>query len=201
MTDPQAIANDMSQRATFNFLERLQGRNLPEEDVTIYLDEKLGWDLVRLEEKYNDAKKPSETAEIEKKIERVKKQLADSAYIFTLRGMTNERYDELVDQVLEQFPYEYEEIVNPLTGIKNKIELPNEERDALFNTIFLGESLAKITAPDGAVDENITEAYAAQLKKQAPLDAIRRITELAGRMRMAVQWMDAVQDEDFSPRP
>lgn len=200
MSDPQTVATEMSKPETFNFLERLQGRGMPEEDVTIYLNEKLGWDLLRLEEKHANARKNADAVEIEAKIKRVKAQLADSAYIFTLRGMTNERYDELVDQAFEQHPQEYEEVVNPLTGVKNKVEIPNDERDALFNTLLLAETIVKITDPDGAVDENITDAYAANLKKFAPLDAIRRITELATRMRMAAQWMDAVQDEDFSPR-
>lgn len=201
MTDPQTTATEMSQRGTFNFLERLQGRNLPEEDVTVYLDEKLGWDLVRLEEKHNNTRRDADAREIEAKIKRVKEQLADSAYVFTLRGMTNERYDEIVDQVLEQYPYEYEEVHNPLTGVNQKIEKPSQERDSLFNTLMLAEAIVKIADPDGAVDENITEVTAAQLKKLAPLDAIRRITELATRMRMAVEWMDVIQDEDFSPRP
>lgn len=201
MSDPQTVATEMTQQGTFNLIERLQGRNMPEEDMTIYLDEGLAWDLFQLETKHSNAKRKEEVEEIEAKLKRVRAKLAESAYIFTLRGMTNERYDELVDQTLEQFPYEYEENTNPLTGIKAKNIIPNDERDALFNTLFLAEAIAKVTDPDGNVDENITADTVVFIKKLAPLDGIRMITELATRMRLAVEWMDAVQDEDFSLRP
>lgn len=201
MTDPQTIATEMTERGTFSLIERLQGRNMPEEDRTIYLDEGLAWDLFQLEVKHNNAKRKDEVEEIERKLKTVREKLAKSAYTFTLRGMTNERYDSLVDQTLEQFPYDYEESVNPLSGVKVKNIIPNEERDALFNTLFLAESIVKVTDPDGNVDENITPEVVAFIKKLAPLDGIRLITEVATRMRLAVEWMDAVQDEDFSPRP
>ena len=58
-----------------------------------------------------------------------------------------------------------------------------------------------VTDPEGAVDENIGVEEVAFIKRQAPLDAVRLLTETALRMRMSVQWMDQIQDEDFSPRP
>src|ERR1043165_2698208 len=97
----EAIADEQSQPGTFNLIERLQGRGMPTEDVDIYLDEKLGWDLVRLEEKHTLAKKDAEAKELEAKIEKVKRQLQSSRYVFTLQGMSNERYDELIDEVTE----------------------------------------------------------------------------------------------------
>jgi hypothetical protein len=201
MTDAQTIAEAASQPGSFNIVERLLGRGMPTEDVTIYLDEKLAWDLLRLEAKHNSARKDKEAVEIEKKIERVKKELAKSAYVFTITGITNEAYDALVDQVLEQHPYEYEESINPLTGEKVRTIVQNDERDKLFNTVFMAASIDKITDPDGNVDDQVTPATAAQIKNLAPLDGIRRITEMMTEMRMAVKWMDEIENEDFSPRP
>jgi hypothetical protein len=201
MTDPKDIAVEQSKPGNFSLIERLQNRNLPEEDVDVYLDERLGWDLIRLEEKHADAKKDAEARALEAKIEKVRKQLQESRYVFTLRGMSSERYDEIIDEVTEQYPFEYEENVNPLTGQRTKVEIPNEDRDQLFNTLFLAETIVKVQDPDGNVDESIDAAAVELIKRLAPLDAVRRITNLATRMRMAVEWMDVIQDEDFSPKP
>lgn len=199
MTDARDIAVEAGK--TFNLVERLQNRGMPEEDVTIYLDEKLGWDLERLEEKHANTKKQEELADLEAKIKRVRRQLQESAYTFTLRGMTNETYDRIIDEAVEAHPYVYDEQINPLTGQKLKTLQSSDERDNLFNTLFLTEAIARVTDPDGAVDENIDAAAVTFIRKLAPLDAIRRITALAERMRMTGEWMDAIQDEDFSPRP
>ncbi len=201
MTDPKDIAVEQSKPGNFSLIERLQNRNLPEEDVDVYLDERLGWDLIRLEEKHADAKKDAEARALEAKIEKVRKQLQESRYVFTLRGMSSERYDEIIDEVTEQYPFDYEENVNPLTGQRTKVEIPNEDRDQLFNTLFLAETIVKVQDPDGNVDESIDAAAVEFIKRLAPLDAVRRITNLATRMRMAVEWMDVIQDEDFSPKP
>jgi hypothetical protein len=199
--DAERVANDMSKPGKFNLVERLQNRGMPTEDVDVYLDEKNGWNLLRLEEKHNEAKKKEELAEIEAAIARVKRALADSKYVFTLQGVSNERYDELIKQAEDAYPVEYEEHVNPLTAEKIKTPIDNEDRDRLFNNIFLADVITKVTDPDGGVDDEITVESVEFIKRLAPLDAIARITRLAFQMRMATAWMDSVQDEDFSPRP
>lgn len=201
MTDAQTIANEQSKPGVFNLVERLQNRGMPTEDVDVYLDERLGWDLLRLEEKHNNTKNVAEAKIIEGKIKRVKEQLAESRYVFTLQGVTNEGYQAVIDRAAESFPYEYEERVNPLTAEKTKVLIENDERDTLFNTLFLAEVITKVSDPDGDEDADITPEKVTFIKNLAPLDAIRRITELAFKMRMATEWMDVIQDEDFSPRP
>jgi len=197
MTDAQAIANDQSKPGVFNLVERLQNRGMPTEDVDVYLDEKLGWDLVRLEEKHVEARKDAEAKVIEAKIKRVREALQASRYVFTIQGLSNEKYDEVIALSEESFPYEYEETVNPLTGQKIREIVDSEDRDKLFNTLFLAEAVVKVTDPDGAVDDDITPEKVSFIKKLGPLDGIRRITELAFKMRMAASWMDGIQDEDF----
>lgn len=197
MTDPREIAEEQSKPGKFSLIDRLQNRGLPSEDVDIYLDEKLGWDLIRLEEKHNSAKKDSEVREIEAKIKRVRRELQDSRYVFRVQGMTSERYDELIEKAYTSHPKEEAEQLNPLTGEKTMVEVPSEERDKLLNHLILEESIVSVTDPDGNVDDNITLETVAFLAKLGPLDGLRRISELAFRMRMAVEWMDVLQDEDF----
>lgn len=197
----KAKAESMTNPGTFSIAERLSNRGLPEEDVPVYLDEKAGWELIRLEEKHADAASDEEAVEIEAKMAKVRAKLASSRYLFTVRGMTNETYDKLIDQVEEEYPKEFTEEFNPLTGGKSKVLIPNEGRDERFNLLFLAESIAKITDPDGAVDSNIDDVAMAFIRNQAPLDALDRIMRMATRMRMASEWMEQLEDEDFSPKP
>lgn len=195
---PEEIALDQSTPGKFNFIERLKGRNLPREDVTIYLDEEAGYALGLLEELIADEKKDSpKLKELEAQRAAAKQAVADSGYVLTITGMTNERYDELVERAEESFPVEYETINNPLTGEKWKKRLDSDDRDALFNDLFLAESIAKVTDPDGDVDDDITPEFVVQFRNLAPLDGIRRVVAKAFKMRMASEWMDEIQNEDF----
>ena len=201
MTNPADIAAEMSKPGTFNLIERLQNRNMPEEDVDVYLDERLGFKLVQLEEAYNEAKTDDAANAILNKIDAVREELKASRYIFTMRGMSNETYDAIVDEVNEQIPEEFDEVTNPYTQQVVKVAKPNDERVSLYNTLFLAESLVKVTDPDGNVDDDITPEKVVLIKRLAPVDAIRMLLVLAEKMRMTAEWMEAIQDEDFSPKP
>lgn len=196
----QTVDAHAASPATFSILERLANRGMPTEDVTIYLDEDLGWTLAALEHKHANTTNPKQLTQLEKDIALVREQLASSKYIVHMRGMTNERYDEIVDTAIESHPYEYEETVNPLTTQRTKNVIPNEERDELFNSLFLAEAIVSIEDPSGAIDENITPEVIVMFKRLAPIDAIRRIRDTAGAMRMAAEWIEQVETADFTPK-
>lgn len=186
---------------TFSIIDRMQNRGMPEDDVVIYLNEKLAWVLAKLEEKHNNTRREEDLPELEADIASVREALAKDRYVVSMRGITNEAYDAVVDEAVEAYPYEYTEEFNPLSGRKIKDIVPSPERDDLFNNLFLSQVIVKFTDPNGAVDENITPELVAQIKKIAPLDAIRRITNTATEMRMIAEWMDEVETEDFTLKP
>lgn len=197
--NPEQYATEHAKSpATFSILDRLQNRGMPEEEVSIYLDEKLGWTLLRLEEKHANTTNVDQLKQLDEDIATVRDALKASTYTVLLRGMTNETYDAVIDTALESYPYEYVESLHPLTGQKVKELVASEEREALFNNLFLAEAIVHFRDPEGALDENITVETVALIKKIAPVDAIRRITELATAMRMAGEWMSEVETEDFS---
>lgn len=201
ITDAQAIAEAQSKPGTFNLIERLQGRNLPTEDIDIYLDERLAYDLLRLEEKHADAKKDEEAKAIEAKIAKVKKALQESRYVFTIVGLTNEQFEDLTKELDETHPEKFTEELNPLTSERVRTVQPNPERDRLWSTMYLAAIIEKVVDPDGNVDDDINRPKAGFLLDLLPLDGLRRINEAGAKMRLAVEWMDQVQDEDFSPTP
>ena len=186
---------------TFSILDRMQNRGYPEEEVTFYLDEKLAWVLLQLEEKHRLTQRAEDLGPIEEDIASVREALASSKYTATMRGITNEEYDAIVDETEEAHPYEYTEEFNPLSGRKIKEVIPSQARDNLFNNLFLAKVIVKFTDPSGAVDEDITPELVASIKKVAPIDAIRRLSNTATEMRMVGEWMNGVETEDFTLKP
>lgn len=199
--DYKLAANRMSQPGTFNLAERIAGRNLPTDQVTIYLNEQLGWDLEVLKSKLNDAVQKKDILELERKIEKVTKELAACAYVFTVQGMTNETYDEIVDKTDEQYPEEFDENVNALTGVKVRTPIENAERLDLFNRLLMEASLVKVVDPDGNVDEDLDLAKVTFISRQAPWAAVVKLRTKIAELRMTTAWMDEIQNEDFSQRP
>jgi hypothetical protein len=129
----------------------------------------------------------------------VEARIKDSVAVVHMKGISSERYDELLEIARESFPTEYEEWQNPLTGQKVRAEKENEQQNDLFNSLFISESIEKVVMGD-AEDTDITPEWWIQFRGIAPLDGLRLVVEAAYKMRMTVQWMDEIQSEDFSPR-
>lgn len=201
MSDPQALAEAQIKQGTFNFTERLRGRNLPEEEVVMYLDEKLGYKLMALEEKLSTTTNKARVEKYEAELAEVRAELEPLKYTLYFHGITNEAYEKLVNEVYEAYPKQVEEIKNPFTGEISKQELPNEDRDTLFTNKLWATMLYKVVDPDGNVDENIDLNLVASLRATGPVDGLRRISETIATLRMAVTWMDHLQGEDFFPKP
>ena len=137
---------------------------------------------------------------LEERIAEATRAIKDSEVVLTLRAISSERYDELVDQSREKYPLKYEKVSNPLTGRTTMEELASPDRDEYFTDLFLGEVIVRATVGND-VDDQIDGDWFAQFKKYAPVDAVRVVVGKAFKMRMVSQWMDTIQDEDFSPRP
>lgn len=196
MSDPREIAEEQSKPGKFSLLERLRGRNMPTEKMVIYLDEAGAWDRIRLAERMAEETDGDVLSKLEDEYEALTAQVKASAVTLTLRGMTNDEYDDIVAQAKKTYPVKYEKDINILTGENSIIEVPNEARENLINDLFLGATIVKAEF-DGATDEDIDAEWYHEFKGLAPLDALRRVAETAYRMRMASQWMDEIQNADF----
>jgi hypothetical protein len=200
---PDPIAVEFTKPGKFSLIERLQGRNMPTDTVTLYLDEGAAYERRLILEELDGPKSRRSTAllaDLEAKLAEVEARIRESAVVIHLRGISSERYDELLDLARESFPIKYEEFTSPLTGQKTRTEIESEERDNLFTALYLSAVIEKAVA-GGEEDADITPEWYEQFKRFIPLDGLRMVIEAAYKMRMTVQWMDEIQDEDFSPRP
>lgn len=193
---PEEVAIEQSAQGTFSLIERLQNRNMPEEIVTIYLDEAAAYERTILQELHAKTTDGEKLADIDDQLTAVEAKIRASAIEVTLRAISSKRYDELLERVLETHPQEYEETTSPFTGERKRIEIPSPEREELLNTIYLAECIVQARMGDD-VDETITDAWVKNFKDFAPLDALRLIITAAYRLRMTTEWMDGIQNSDF----
>jgi hypothetical protein len=203
---PEAVAaNEMSKPGTFSLIERLQGRNMPKDSINIYLDEGAAYERRRIledldgEKRQGKAALPEEIARLEATLAQIETSIRESVAVVHMKGISSERYDQIVDEAEATYPTEYEEWQNPLSGQKTKKAIENPKRDELFNAIFISESIEKVVM-GAEEDVNISPEWWMRFKGLAPLDGLRLVVEAAYKMRMTVQWMDEIQNEDFSPR-
>jgi hypothetical protein len=197
---PQTIAQNASQQGTFSLIDRLLNRNMPTEEVSIFIDEAAQWDRVRLEKQAGSVTDAEELDDLEDQIADAIARVRASEVVFTIRAISSERYDELIDEAKKRYPVRYEKVTNPLNGRTTHEEIPSADRDTLFNQLYLAECIVQVRMGND-VDANITPEWVESFEKFAPLDALRVVTTKAYKMRMVGEWMDEYQSEDFLPKP
>lgn len=199
---PEELAQEVSQKGSFSFIERLRGRNYPADTEVFYLDEALGYELVKLEEQAKDEVDPKKATAIEKQINDVKQKLAPSKITVHLTAIPNDRYESLLKEALVEYPREYELSEPNILGQREKTEIPNPARDERFTNALWAECIRYFEDADGNVDNSeTTPATVAEMRKLMPLHAQQRVSEIIDKLRMAVAWMDYIQDEDFLAKP
>lgn len=201
MSNPEELARAQSEPGKFNFIERLRGRNYPETVVDFYLEEGLAYKIAEFEKAIAGVTNKEKLAEAEEALRQMKVDLRAQTYKIHLRGISNERYDELMKESEEAYPLEYNETINPFTGQKAKDVIYDENRDKMFSNALWAECITKIVDPDGNEADEVDVAVIANLRAVGPLDGLRKISEGIISLRMATDWMDHVQDEDFFPKP
>lgn len=199
-------AQEASEPGKFSFIDRVRGRAHPTDSVVIYLDEALAYKRKKLSESLDKAARSKKDVEdriaIEAEIENVDKELAKSKYTIDLRGFVSEDYQAIIDEVREQYPAEYEETVNPLSGERVKTEIPNEDAMKFLNCLLWSRSITKITDPEGNEDtEGISPGVAGYLRMHLPLHGVSRVDKAIQDMRLVTAWMDEIQDESFFRTP
>lgn len=201
--DPQAAAEQASERGTFSFIERLTGRNYPTSDVVMYMDEQAAFDrLVLMAELEDETITVECRVEIEKRIEELEDQLRASKYVITLQAFPPEQYDALLAELDAQYPPEFDEHTNVFSGEKVKTEKDNPARTRLLFAMLWAKSIKKITAPDGSVDETVLDnGTAGHIRENFPIAARRDIDIRIQDLRLASAWMDGIQDEGFLATP
>lgn len=193
----EEAASAFKKPGTFNLVERLMGRNMPKDDVVVYFDETSGYEREKVAFALSKETDAAKVEELNDKLTELDEALAESKYTFHMTGISHKTYDEIIDKTREAYPAEYDESLHPITGQKIKAELPNEDRDELYNTLFLTACVESVEDPDGAVTDEITPEVMGILLKYAPAHGIRKLMDSANHMRMLGDWMNKVQTADF----
>lgn len=181
----------------FSLIERLQGRNLPHDVVTIYIDDESAYKLQRAEAAAAGTTDKAELAKLDKEIKRLKQAVLESAVRVHLTALSAERYDAIVAETDELFPIEYDETVNPITGRKQRTERENPDRFQEFLNRQWAASIQKVTMSDGSYDDSIDLEWAHQFMRGIPLNGVNIIQSAIEDLRMQSNWMEQVQSSDF----
>lgn len=177
---------------TFDLAAVLSGIGFPEHTVTVYLDERVGFEIYRAEEALRNAEiRGNEEAlkKIAEEIDALKEKRKDVAYRVTVRGIPESTRKACDTQARKEFPPEYN-FMGQLT--------PEPARDDLYNQLLWIASIVKFEQADGAyslVDEDLVK----QLREGAGRTVIQTISkaidELITGTRAGFE-IDA-QDVDF----
>lgn len=203
--NPEEAAEAQSKPGVFSFVERLHGRGFPTSKVKIYLDEETAFERQRLAlqlEAGEIAGGLKDAKQVQEKIDELDAIIAQSAYTFVLSGFSPDRYDDIIDEIYEEFPAEYEVNVNPFSGAREKVEIPNDDRTNLLHAKLWSESITKIIDSSGNEDASgLDVGTAANVRANSPIDARRKIDIRIQELRMGSAWMDTIQDEGFLATP
>lgn len=193
----EGAARAASKQGTFNFLDRLAGRNYPREKVTIFLDEALGYRVQAKVDELSNEKDADRAEALGDEIGALIEELNSASYTVHLEGISVEEYDATVDSADEQFPLEFTTEQNPLTFAREKIVVPNPEREQYFRTLLWSKYIRSVETSSGEVDDNITQEWVAVFLNRAPVMAQIRLSAAIDALRMTTDWMDAIQTDDF----
>lgn len=206
-----------SKPGKFSFLDRVQSRNYPTDEVAVYLNEAAGYTILDIAAKLDDernkqkllvktkdaeAKKAvaEEIASLEAQLDVAREAAASSRFVFHLQGISTEDYDKLVDMATREFPLEYRENRNPLTFALEREVIENEQREIYFRTLLWAKFIQKVEDPEGNVDDEITQVWVARTMGLIPVMGQYAIQQGIEKLRMTTNWMDAIQGEDFFPK-
>lgn len=198
---PEELARAAGQPGVFSFVERLRGRGYPQDAVAIYLNETVGYELEKLEEEIKAAKDEVAALALEVKATELRAKILPERYVFNMHGISNREYDDVKDAVEVDFPYEYDESKNPFTGEVTRVIIPSEARDEAFTVRLWSHFIDSVEDASGAKDDSIGVEFVVEFRALAPLNAITRVAETVNKLRMATDWIDYIEDEDFFPKP
>lgn len=189
--------NVLPSAALFDIGGVLQGRNYPEIDIPFYVDEVTALTLSQVEKELNRLTMLGRTEEhdaLEAKSVELKKVLADSRYVYTVRGVPQKVRQDAYKKAFDKYPR-----VQNFMGIEDE----NPERDSYYTALLWQAMTVKIVAPNGAVQVAPALETIQQFRDYAPLSAITAIDAGIAELTSGVKagFEAATQDTDFLSQP
>ena len=211
MAEIEALAKEPLKRKNFNFAEMIRDRTYPEIIVPVYVDEAKALRLVEITERETaiDMKvarqkgaKPTdeqvaEFGRLSDERDSLIEEMNRTRYLATVRGFSPSDRQKMLDAAFEEFPLEYEEFSNPITGTVTKKEIDNPKRFMHYSDLLWNTAIVRLVAADGAEAEPLTVEDSHALRLMLP-DATRRaVDEAIEKVQMASDWYRGIADEVF----
>lgn len=177
---------------TFDLAAVLSGIGFPEHTVTVYLDERVGFEIYRAEEALRNAEiRGNEEAlkKIADEIDALKEKRKDVAYKVTVRGIPESTRKACDTRARKEFPVDYN-FMGQAT--------PEPARDDLFNHLLWVASVVRFEASDGSVSI-VNEDLVKQLREEAGRTVIQTISNAIDELIKGTKagFESDAQDVDF----
>ena len=212
MSDIQEMVDDAKRPGVFNIVDAVRGRAYPKDEVDVFIDEKIAFEVAAMNELIDGISNEMDKTILNKKEvdefikrrdevmderDRLIKEMGGNKYVFHITGVSEGARQDMYEKAVEKFPIKYEKNRNPLTGVVEKEEVENSERDRYFTALLWEAYISKVVAPDGSEQNGITYEDAVELRRSLPLAAISTITEAIEKMRAATALFMLSVNEDF----
>lgn len=192
------LVEEAKKPGKFNIIDAVKDRAFPVQDVNVYLDEETAYLAADANERLKQTPAAGkEYATIQKEVDSLVSKLEESKYVFTIRGISESRRDEILKLASDKYPVEYREEKNVYTGEIKREEIEDENRNNLFTSMLWSEHIARIVAPDGSIQENISAEDAKELRGALPLASSALINRAIEKIRSASAIFMMTVDEDF----
>lgn len=181
----------------FDIRAVLSDRKLPEDEVSFYIDEAIGYELEKLSKKIDHLAildEKDEYKRVNAELEKLSEQLSSLQYTARARGISQRRKDDILSKALSQFPYKRD--------LMGRDEGEQEfNRGNLQMTLFWAAMLYEVEDTNGNVQE-VTPELVDYLRAELPAAAQRAINGLIEDVSGNTDWFRfAAQDADFLSKP
>lgn len=208
--DVQTAVKAVTERATFDFGAAVSDRNYPEYDVPVYLDETKASELISITMELNEltqmaSRMSNIPGELGKRVEALEARhdalvdsMKENKYIIKVKGVSPEVLRDIEEEVFEEFPIEYEENKNPVSGVITKTPIENPDRDLKEIMRIRQVHIVSVTAPDGAVDDDFSDLdKLSTVVTRLPFMARTKLDEAINACTITVDYYRELVDEVF----
>lgn len=192
------LVEEAKKPGKFNIMDVVKERAFPEQEVNVYLDEQTAYLASDMNDKIKQTSpSDNEYAKMEEELSKLLSKLEESKYVFTIRGISEAKRDEVLKLASDKYPIEYREEKNTYTGEVKREEIEDQDRNNLFTSMLWSEHIIKIVSPDGSVQDNISPEDVKSLRGLLPLASSATINRTIEKIRAASAIFMMSVDEDF----
>lgn len=159
---------------TFDLSDMFTGVDFPTEEVPVFLNERVAYDLSKVEEEI--AKSPDDE-KLEKKRKALVKEASKSCFTFHLEGIPSSNLQNALDEIEKIRPQEFTTFGRPK---------PDPERNEMTLDAIWVLFIKKIVSPDGKVATVETTEDARSLRKGVPFEVSEKVTAAINELRERV---------------